>query len=245
MLVVAWLLVVQVCGILAEDVDLTENKTYRFIVSKEGFRVKICGSGSGNPLLCYDGFRDRSTGDPLHTKCPDFTSCVIKAEYKTEKKLLVYYGGGVGHFKSECAVIKVQETIQYGLDTKKNLSQNGGCHWTSDAKGMLGFDVTTAVGFTMTILNVTQVPDVDESAVPFWVYIVSGVGALAVIAGLGVGGFFLYRFIKKRRNDGQTVKEGEKNDPKAITTQKDPRLQEETANFVGQSRERGTKEKVE
>uniref|UniRef100_A0AC34RE91 Uncharacterized protein n=1 Tax=Panagrolaimus sp. JU765 TaxID=591449 RepID=A0AC34RE91_9BILA len=163
MRVVAWLLLVQVCRCLAEDVDLTENKTYRFIVSKEGFSVKICGTGSGNPLLCYDGFRDRSTGDPLHTKCPDFTSCVIKAEYRTDKKLLVNYGGGVGHFKSECAVIKVQETIQTGLDAKKNLNQNGGCHWTTDAKGMLEFDVTTAVSFTMTIFNVTSIPDHPEA----------------------------------------------------------------------------------
>uniref|UniRef100_A0AC34Q3N1 Uncharacterized protein n=1 Tax=Panagrolaimus sp. JU765 TaxID=591449 RepID=A0AC34Q3N1_9BILA len=242
MLLVAWLLIVQVYGVIADNVDLTEDKTYWFIIPEQGFSIKICGEGSGEPQLCYDSVK----GDRIHGECSDSTSCVIGVGYfemQNKKQLIIGYGGGRGFFKPECTVVKVEEKIQYGV----NITQdgNGTCQWKTDAKRMLAVGVTTAVGYTMTILDVRQVPDANESAVPFWVYIVSGVGGLAVIAGVGVGGYFLYRFIKKRKNDGQAVKEGEKNDPKAIATEKNPRLEEEAANFVGQSRERGTKEKVE
>uniref|UniRef100_A0AC34R772 Uncharacterized protein n=1 Tax=Panagrolaimus sp. JU765 TaxID=591449 RepID=A0AC34R772_9BILA len=207
MRVVAWLLVFQVCGVFAEKVDLIEDKTYRFIVPKEGFRVEICGSGDGLPFLCYSGHHDGTRGYDLPESCPDLTSCLILTEELLNWNKLVHYGGGKGHFAGKCATIKVEERIQYSLNAKKNLNENGTCQWKTDDKAMLEIDVITAVGYTMAILDVTQVPNINESAVPFWVYIVSSCGALAVI---GISSFFLYRFIKKPKIDEQIVKEGEK-----------------------------------
>uniref|UniRef100_A0AC34QG03 Uncharacterized protein n=1 Tax=Panagrolaimus sp. JU765 TaxID=591449 RepID=A0AC34QG03_9BILA len=189
---VAWLLVVQVCGVIADSVELTEDKTYWFIIPKGGFSIKICGEGSGEPKLCYDRFE----GNRVRGECSASTSCVISArhfELQNKKQLMINYGGGSGFFKPKCAEIKVEEKIQYALNAIKNLNRNGTCQWKTDAKGMLAVDITTAVGFAMTILDVTQVPNDKESIVPFWIYIIVGCGIVAVLGLFVVGAYFWWK----------------------------------------------------
>uniref|UniRef100_A0AC34QFW4 Uncharacterized protein n=1 Tax=Panagrolaimus sp. JU765 TaxID=591449 RepID=A0AC34QFW4_9BILA len=217
-----------------EVVDLTEDKTYRFIVPKEGFSVKICGTGSGKPFLCYPAFK----GDHLSGKCSGPNFCVIKADYlEDQKELQIEYGGGHGRFKQGCAVVEIEEKVQYGIDAKGN--DNGTCQWKTDTKGMLAVDVTTAVGFTMTISGVTSVPHVNESAVPIWIYIIVGCVVLAILGSVAVVGYFLWKnFNKKPKMDKVTTKNdemNEKNVPEAVDSRKSVRFEEENANTVGQS----------
>uniref|UniRef100_A0AC34Q221 Transmembrane protein n=1 Tax=Panagrolaimus sp. JU765 TaxID=591449 RepID=A0AC34Q221_9BILA len=218
-------------NVASDVVDLTEDKTYRFIVPKEGFIVKICGSGNGTPFLCYDGV----DGGYLSKMCLDSTSCLIKARYLAVKDFFVNYGGGSGHFKPGCAEIKVEEKTQYGLDAIKNLNQNGTCQWKTDAKGMMDIDVTTAVGYTMTISGVTEVPHVKESAVATAVYIVIGCVVLGTIVGIGFGGYCWWKKCnKKSKMDETTMKDVKVNEKNGLDN--NFFVEEEQAEIVRQSR---------